>query len=312
MSNKELYDIVNDWKIWMEQEKRYSLNTVVSYVRDLDKLIEFLHKSTGCSVTLNDLVHVKIGDLRKWFASRYQCGVEAVTNARSLSALRNFFRYLSRMYYIDSQAVFYLSRPHLKKTLPKVLAGSHIEIILNYYKQLPQNWVDMRNFAIMMLLYGSGFRISEVVNLKFQDVREDRLFITGKGNKERVVPILSVVYKSLCQYIECCPYYLGARPNNQYIFVGVRGKKLSRTHFANIMQKLRAEMGLPDITTAHTFRHSFATHLFIGGADIRSVQELLGHTSLSTTQIYTHLDHKSIIEHYKAFHPQIVKKNIDY
>ncbi|QGR02719.1 tyrosine recombinase XerC [Ehrlichia ruminantium] len=311
MSSKELCNVVTDWTVWMEKEKRYSLNTIVSYVRDLNKFIEFLHKYLKCCVTLDDIVNIKVVDLRRWFAYRYTSGVEAATNARSLSTLKNFFRYLSRTYCIDSQAVFYLSRPHLKKPLPKVLTSSHIETILHYYKQLPQDWVDMRNFAIMMLLYGCGLRISEAVNLKFQDIKQDGIFITGKGNKERVVPILSLVNESLYKYVECCPYYLGSRPNDQYIFVGVKGKRLGRTYFANVVQRLRREIGLPDITTSHAFRHSFATHLFLGGADIRSVQELLGHASLSSTQIYTHLDYKSIIEHYKTFHPQTVKKITD-
>ena len=275
MLNRNLCDIVNDWTIWMEKEKRYSLNTTISYVRDLNQFIEFLRKDAVCSVTLDDLINIKVVDLRKWFAYRYKNGVEAVTNARSLSALKNFFHYLSRKYCIDSQAVFCLSRPHLKKPLPKVLAESHIEIILNYYKRLPQNWVDMRNFAIMMLLYGCGLRVSEAVNLKFQDIRQDGVFITGKGNKERIVPILSLVNESLDKYIEYCPYYFSSRPNDQYIFVGVKGKKLGRTYFANVVQKLRSKIGLPDITTSHTFRHSFATHLFLGGADIRSVQSYL-------------------------------------
>ena len=309
MKSQDLCVIINGWISWIEKERRYSVNTVDSYLRDVNKFVKFLYMSTLRSVTLEDIINIKVTDLRKWFAFRYQDNIEAVTNARSLSALKNFFQYLSRTYNIDNQAIFCLSRPRLKSTLPKTLARSHIQKILDYYSLLHNDWVVKRDFALTMLLYGCGLRISEAVNLRFQDIRRDELLIIGKGNKERILPVLPIVRESLNGYIKCCPYHIElSLLKNEYVFVGVKGKKLSRTYFANRIQKICKEIDLPDITTPHTFRHSFATHLFLSGADIRSIQELLGHVNLSTTQIYTHLDHKSVIEHYKNFHPQAIKK----
>ena len=310
MKDEKLCIIVNNWITWLETEKRYSLNTVDSYVRDVSKFIKFLYQCISRPVTLEDIVNIKVTDFRRWFAFRYQGGIEAVTNARSLSALKNFFRYLSRTYNIKSQAIFSLSKPILKNTLPKILEEDHIRKILNYYGLVSHDWVDKRDFALMILLYGCGLRISEAINLRFKDLRKEEILVIGKGNKERIVPILPMVAETLNEYIKCCPYHFGSSPvSDQYIFLGTRGKKLRRTYFANRVQKIRKEIDLPDITTPHTFRHSFATHLFLGGADIRSVQELLGHANLATTQIYTHLDHQSMIDHYKNFHPQMVKKD---
>ncbi|KJV65530.1 MULTISPECIES: tyrosine recombinase XerC [Ehrlichia] len=309
MKSQDLCVIINEWISWIKQERRYSINTVDSYLRDVNKFIEFLYRCTLRSVTLEDIINIKVTDLRKWFAFRYQANIEAVTNARSLSALKNFFQYLSRTYNVDNQAIFCLSRPRLKSTLPRTLAQSHIQRILDYYSLLHNDWIVKRDFALIMLLYGCGLRISEAVNLRFQDIRGDELLIIGKGNKERILPILPIVRESLDGYIKCCPYHVKlSAVGNEYVFVGVNGKKLRRTYFANRIQKIRKEIDLPDTVTPHALRHSFATHLFLGGADIRSIQELLGHVNLSTTQIYTHLDHKSVIDHYKNFHPQVIKK----
>ncbi|CEI85145.1 tyrosine recombinase XerC [Ehrlichia minasensis] len=309
MKDEKLYIIINKWVSWLEKEKRYSINTVDAYVRDVNKFLEFLYVCILRPVTLEDVVNVKVTDLRKWFTLRYQANVEAVTNARSLSALKNFFRYLSRTYDVGNQSIFCLSRPRLKSALPKTLVQSHIENIANYYS-LHGDWVFKRDFAIIMLLYGCGLRISEAVGLKFQDIGRGEVLVTGKGNKERILPILPVVRSSLDEYIKSCPYHTRlSSVDNGYIFVGVNGKKLGRTYFANRIKRICKKIGLPDTTTPHVFRHSFATHLLLGGADIRSIQELLGHANLSTTQIYTHLDHKSVIDHYKNFHPQVIKKN---
>ena len=309
MKDEKLCITVNEWVSWLEKERRYSVNTVDAYVRDVNKFLGFLYTYVLRPVTLEDVVNIKVADLRKWFAYRYQANVEAITNARSLSALKNFFRYLSRTCDVDNQSIFCLSRPRLKSALPKTLVQSHIENMVNYYS-LQDNWVFKRDFAIIMLLYGCGLRISEAVGLKFQDVRTGEILITGKGNKERILPILPVVRNSLDEYIKFCPYHTKlSSVGNEYIFVGVNGKKLGRTYFASRIQKICKKIGLPDTTTPHVFRHSFATHLLLGGADVRSIQELLGHASLSTTQIYTHLDHKSIIDHYRNFHPQVIKKH---
>ncbi|ABD45324.1 phage integrase family protein [Ehrlichia chaffeensis str. Heartland] len=310
MKDQKLCIVVNEWVSWIKKERRYATNTVDSYLRDVNKFIEFLYMCVLRPVTLEDIIGVKVADLRKWFAFRYQANIEAVTNARSLSALKNFFRYLSRTYNIDGQAVFCLSRPKLKSTLPRTLTQSHIQKIIDYYALLDTDWIVKRDFALIVLLYGCGLRISEAVNLKFQNIRREELLIIGKRSKERILPILPIVRQSLDEYVRCCPYHMELNSvKNEYVFVGVRGKKLKRTYFANRIQKICKEIGLPDVITPHAFRHSFATHLFLGGADIRSIQELLGHANLSTTQIYTHLDHKSVIDHYKNFHPQVIKKN---
>ncbi|KJV69123.1 tyrosine-type recombinase/integrase [Candidatus Neoehrlichia procyonis] len=305
--DKELLTIVDSWVNWLKCEKGYSINTISAYKSDVIGFIVFLYKTSLQIVTVKVISSISVKNLRQWLSFRYKDNIESVSNARAISALKNFFRYLCRVYDIDNQAVFYILKPIVRKSLPKVLYESHIDAICSSNEGLYQYWYEKRDLAIIMLLYGCGLRISEAINIKFCDFRGCELRVVGKGKKERVVVVLPLVKKYINEYIESCPYFCD-KNKTQYVFVGLRGSKLQRTYFAKRMQVMRRKIGLPEITTAHTFRHSFATHLFLRGADIRVVQELLGHSSLSTTQIYTNLDHNNIIDNYRDFHPQTIKK----
>ncbi|QXK91746.1 tyrosine-type recombinase/integrase [Neoehrlichia mikurensis] len=307
--DKELLTIIDDWVNWLKDEKGYSINTISAYKSDLNGFIVFLYKTSLQIVTVKTISNINVKNLRQWLSFRYKDNIESVSNARAISALKNFFRYLCRTHNIDNQAIFYISKPIVRKSLPKVLYESHINAVCNNKEGLYQYWDEKRDLAIIMLLYGCGLRISEAINVKFCDFKGYELRVIGKGKKERVTIVLPFVKKCINEYIASCPYFCDSYKNKaRYVFVGLRGNRLQRTYFAKRMQVMRRKIGLPEITTAHTFRHSFATHLFLRGADIRVVQELLGHSSISTTQIYTNLDHNNVIDNYKDFHPQTIKK----
>lgn len=304
-----LGSIIENWYEWLRCNRSYSPNTLESYMRDLKDLISFLSAHIGREVNIGSLEKLSISELRSWLSFRYARGVNARSNTRALSAVRNFFKYMKNNYEINNEAVFSLSKPIQRKTLPKALSISDIKTLLKEMKlsDLGEPWVIKREVAIIVLLYGTGFRISEALSLRISDVSGENLIITGKGNKQRQVFILPVVKKCLQEYIKACPY-LGIDDEAQYLFVGVRGKKLGRTYVANRLQKIRRTLNLPEILSPHAFRHSFATHLLQENVDIRSIQQLLGHSSLETTQVYTHLNYQDVFNMYKNFQQNLEKK----
>ncbi len=268
-------------------------------MRDLKDLISFLNTHIGGEVNVGTLKNLSIPELRSWLTSRYARGVNARSNTRALSVIRNFFKYIKNNHNIDNEAVFSLSRPIQRRTLPKALSIPNIKTLLKEMKlsDLGEPWVVKREIAIIVLLYGTGLRISEALNLRVSDINNESLIVTGKGDKQRQVFILPVVKKCIQEYIKACPYLDEA----QHLFVGVRGKKLGRTYVANRLQKIRRMLNLPEILSPHAFRHSFATHLLQEDIDIRSIQQLLGHSSLETTQIYTHLNYQMFLTCTKIF-----------
>ncbi|BAO99589.1 tyrosine-type recombinase/integrase [Wolbachia endosymbiont of Cimex lectularius] len=304
-----LGSIIENWYEWLRCNRSYSPNTLESYMRDLKDLISFLSAHIGGEVNVGSLEKLSISELRSWLSFRYARGVNARSNTRALSAVRNFFKYIKNNYEINNEAVFSLSKPIQRKTLPKALSISDIKTLLKEMKlsDLGEPWVIKREVAIIVLLYGTGLRISESLSLRISDVSGENLIITGKGNKQRQVFILPVVKKCIQEYIKACPY-LGIDDEAQYLFVGVRGKKLGRTYVANRLQKIRRTLNLPEILSPHAFRHSFATHLLQENVDIRSIQQLLGHSSLETTQVYTHLNYQDVFNMYKNFQQNLEKK----
>ncbi|WCR58963.1 MAG: Tyrosine recombinase XerC [Wolbachia endosymbiont of Ctenocephalides felis wCfeF] len=304
-----LGSIIENWYEWLRCNRYYSSNTLESYMRDLKDLISFLSAHIGGEVSIGSLEKLSISELRSWLSFRYARGVNARSNTRALSAVRNFFKYMKNNYEINNEAVFSLSKPIQRKTLPKALSIPDIKTLLKEMKlsDLGEPWVIKREVAIIVLLYGTGLRISEALSLRISDVSGENLIITGKGNKQRQVFILPVVKKCIQEYIKACPY-LGIDDEAQYLFVGVRGKKLGRTYVANRLQKIRRTLNLPEILSPHAFRHSFATHLLQENVDIRSIQQLLGHSSLETTQVYTHLNYQDVFNMYKNFQQNLEKK----
>ncbi|MDG7052433.1 MAG: tyrosine-type recombinase/integrase [Wolbachia endosymbiont of Alcedoecus sp.] len=304
-----LGSIIENWHEWLRCNRSYSPNTLESYTRDLQDLTSFLSAHIGGEVNVGSLEKLSISELRSWLSFRYARGVNARSNTRALSAVRNFFKYIKNNYEINNEAVFSLSKPIQRKTLPKALSIPDIKTLLKEMKlsDLGEPWVIKREVAIIVLLYGTGLRISEALSLRVSDVSGENLIIAGKGNKQRQVFILPVVKKCIQEYIKACPY-LGIDNEAQYLFVGVRGKKLGRTYVANRLQKIRRMLNLPEILSPHAFRHSFATHLLQENVDIRSIQQLLGHSSLETTQIYTHLNYQDVFNMYKNFQQNLEKK----
>ncbi len=294
-----LNSIINKWHEWLKFNRSYSVNTLESYVRDVMDLVNFLGMHTGGEVTTETLSRLSIPELRSWFSFRYTRGVNSRSNMRALSVIRNFFRYLHHNYGIDNQTVFSLSKPIRRRTLPKALSISDIKKLLNEMKlsDLGEPWIIKRDIALVMVLYGTGLRISEALNIKVKDINNDELVILGKGGKQRQVFILPIVKEHIQEYIKSCPHF----SVDGYLFLGARGKKLARTYFANRLQKIRRILNLPEILSPHSLRHSFATHLLNKDVDIRSIQQLLGHASLETTEIYTHLNYNEVFEMYKNF-----------
>ncbi len=308
MIDSSLCKIIESWYRWLRLEKNFSQNTLEAYRRDLNHLMLFLNSSIGEVVTLKTLKSLALFNIRGWLSFRHKKNISSTSNARALSAIRNFFKYINDYYDIDNQTIFSISKPILRKTLPKVLSRDNIKVAIEEVKlEAKYHWVAERNAAIILLLYGCGLRISEALSLKLKDVSSEELTVIGKGSKERRIFMLPIVKKQVEKYIKFCPY-LKYSMKDQDLFVGVRGKKLGRTYFANYLQKVRRMANLPETVIPHAFRHSFATHLFRENVDMRSIQQLLGHANLSTTQIYTHLNHKDVIDVYKNFHPQMSNK----
>ncbi|OEY86814.1 integrase [Wolbachia pipientis] len=295
----ELSSVISTWYNWLKFHRSYSVNTLESYMRDTKDLINFLGMHIGEEVTIETLSKLSIPELRSWLSFRYTRGVNARSNLRALSVIRNFFTYLNNNYSIDNKAVFSLSRPVRRKTLPKALSIYDIKTLLDGMKlsNFGEPWIIKRDIAIIILLYGTGLRISEALSIKANDINNDELIISGKGSRQRQVFILPVVKKYIQEYAKSCPYLSTDGP----LFLGARGKKLGRTYFANRLQKIRRILNLPEILSPHALRHSFATHLLHKDVDIRSIQQLLGHINLETTEIYTHLNYNEIFEMYKNF-----------
>jgi integrase/recombinase XerC len=249
-------------------------------MRDLKDLINFLSTHIGREVNVGSLEKLSVPELRSWLSFCYARGVNARSNTCALSVIRNFFKYIKNNYEINNEAVFSLSRPIQRRTLPKALSIPDIKTLVKEIKlsDFGEPWVIKREIAIIVLLYGAGLRISEALSLRVSDISNEDLIITGKGDKQRQIFILPVVKKCIEEYVKACPY-LGINNEAQYLFLGVRGKKLGRTYVANRLQKIRRILNLPEILSPHAFRYSFATHLLQKDVDVRSIQQLLGHSS---------------------------------
>lgn len=300
---------LNAWQEHLMHVKQVSPHTLSGYQQDIAQFLNFLHHYTSAPLSLDALQAVDQRSLRAWLAERKQQGIGDGSNARAMSSLRNFFRYLHKEQGIENAAVFNLRTPRLKKPLPKALTEEDSLRALETLKDLhPEPWVAKRDWALLTLIYGCGLRISEALSLTCGDIRQgdNGLRIRGKGRKERLVPLLPEVTHTVEEYLRACPYLQHPHPDAP-LFLGVRGLALNPKVFQRQIQHLRAYLGLPDSVTPHAFRHSFATHLLAGGGDLRTIQELLGHENLSTTQRYTHVDTARLMAAYKNAHPRAKK-----
>lgn len=296
------WDSVRDFLAGLASERQYATNTVAAYERDLSAFVAFLQTHLGHAVSLEDLGALRVTDFRSFLAQRRNEGLSNASLGRTLSALRSFFRHLERNGLTVNQAVFSIKRPKTPHAVPKPLSPDAMQRALDTVDKRRPSWVAARDLALLTLLYGCGLRISEALALKRRDVPlGETLRVLGKGRKERLVPVLLAVAEAVTTYVDLCPF--GAAPTEP-LFVGARGGALNPGVVQRRMRELRKALGLPETATPHALRHSFATHLLSGGADLRSIQELLGHASLSTTQRYTEVDTDNLKRVYDKAHPR--------
>ncbi|WP_112805457.1 tyrosine recombinase XerC [Ensifer sp.] len=300
-------DLLAERQRWLQgllQERRLSDNTVEAYERDTRQFLTFLTGHLAGPPRLSDISTLRPADLRGFLAQRRKGGAGARTLGRGLAGLRSFLRYLERSGLANAAGAAAVRSPKQPKSLPKPLTDREALNVVTTDAQLAEEpWVAARNAAVLTLLYGCGLRISEALDLTPGDFAgtPTSLRINGKGGKTRIVPLMAVARDAVATYLRLCPYHAGA---DQPMFRGTRGAKLQPAIIQREMQKLRGALGLPDTATPHALRHSFATHLLAGGGDLRTIQELLGHASLSTTQVYTGVDPTRLLEIYDRAHPR--------
>ncbi|MBM3556234.1 MAG: tyrosine recombinase XerC [Alphaproteobacteria bacterium] len=291
------------WRRWLAEEKRASPHTLAAYQRDLGDFLVFLTGHLGEEPGLSDLAALRPGDFRAYLAKRRADDVAATSIARGLSVVRGFFRFLDRRGLAHCPAAGVVRSPKLPKTLPRPLAESEALTALDAVGEFSDEpWIQARDIAVLTLLYGCGLRISEALGLtRAEAPKGEALRVLGKGKKTRLVPVLPAVREAVAAYLKACPHRL---PKDGPLFVGARGGRLNPRIIQGRMQQLRKALQLPETATPHALRHSFATHLLSAGGDLRSIQELLGHASLSTTQRYTGVDAARLIEVYERAHPR--------
>jgi integrase/recombinase XerC len=297
------------WLSALADERRMSAKTVEAYGRDLRQFLGFLSGHLGGRIGLTALRRLAPADVRAFMAARRADGIGSRSLMRALAGVRSFARFLERNGKGKVDALAAVRAPKVAKSLPKPLSIASAKRIADADLRAGEDreqWVLARDAAVLALLYGSGLRISEALSLKRADVplpgRGDTITVTGKGNKRRMVPVLAQVLTLIADYVAICPYNLPAEGS---LFLGVKGGPLSPRIVQLAMAQLRGALGLPDTATPHALRHSFATHLLARGGDLRAIQELLGHASLSTTQIYTAVDTERLLEAYFAAHPRV-------
>ena len=296
------------WLGRLADEQRRSVHTVAAYRRDLDDFLGFLAEHGGAAPDLAAIATLSIRDVRAWLARRAADGRARTSTARALSAVRVFFRHLEREGVPVSSALGLVRGPRIPRGVPRPLSESQARAVVDLDARSAgaPGWVARRDTAVLLLLYGCGLRIGEALGLDRADAPAAdgalrSLAITGKGNKQRLVPVLPVVAEAIADYLAACPHALG--PGDP-LFVGVRGRRLQPRLVQQTMALLRGALGLPASATPHALRHSFATHLLASGGDLRTIQELLGHASLSTTQRYTEVDEAGLLAAYTAAHPR--------
>jgi integrase/recombinase XerC len=294
------------WLGHLGAERRMSDKTVDAYRRDVHQFLAFLAGHFGGRVTLKRLSGLAPADVRAFMASRRAEGIGGRSLMRGLAGARSFARFLERDGNGKVAALAAVRAPKIAKTLPKPLSVAAAKRVPDADVRAGEErepWVLARDAAVLALLYGCGLRISEALGLKRKDTDggRDSLTVTGKGNKTRMVPLLPQVARLVADYVAICPYDL---PADGPLFVGAKGGPLSPRIIQLVMERLRGALGLADTATPHALRHSFATHLLARGGDLRSIQELLGHASLSTTQIYTGVDAERLLEAYRGAHPR--------
>ncbi len=278
-------------------------NTVKAYQADVLGFLAFMSQHNGGQQGLGPIARIGVRDMRSWMAHARAGGVGARTLARQLSAVKTFYRWLAEREGFEPTAVLSTRAPKFQRKLPRPLAEDAATAMIDTVElQATEAWVAARNSAVVTLLYGCGLRISEALSLTGADhPLPATLRITGKGGKERIVPVIDAARAAVGSYVALAPFEQTA---DQPLFRGVRGRGLNPRMVQKVMERARMQLGLPATATPHAMRHSFATHLLTAGGDLRAIQELLGHASLSTTQAYTAVDTARLLEVYDKAHPR--------
>ncbi len=304
----ECKDAVSAWLGQMKSGRRLAEKTIDAYSRDISQFSAFMCAHLGAPIGLKDLSDLKAADFRAFLAARRRDGASSRTLGRQLSAIRSLFRHLEKAGLAENASLGSVQSPKIAHSVPKPLSvDAAIKVVDEgdslAHPDAPQ-WEQNRDHAVLMLLYGCGLRISEALELNAEDAPQpgqDVMEITGKGGKTRIVPLLPQITEAIERYMRGCPYDLA---QGEALFRGKRGGRLNARNIQLLIERLRAALGLPDTATPHALRHSFATHLLSNGADLRTIQELLGHASLSTTQVYTETDRAHLLRQYAMAHPR--------
>ncbi|MDE6477775.1 MAG: tyrosine recombinase XerC [Alphaproteobacteria bacterium] len=305
-------DHVADFISYLTQTKHYSAHTVVAYERDIWAFIRFYGNFCGADIDLAQMAAADTICFRAYLADRQRNNMTPKSTARALSALRGFYKYLGRRYGIKNSAINLIGAPKIPKKLSKAISPDNVADMHGALRELDADnpWIAARDWALVVLIFGCGLRISEALSLCNRDVaaRPDAIRIRGKGNKERLVPVLPAVYDAIEKYVALRPF--GHAPNDA-LFRSIRGLPMSSRMAQKSIEMLRKYLQLPDYVTPHALRHTFATALLADGADLRTLQELLGHASLSTTQLYTKVNMAEISNIYAHAHPRAAQSDDD-
>ena len=298
----KLNSLIKEWASYNKNLRNLSENSVKAYSRDLRDFLNFSFKESVV-VLKSDLSNISAHTIRLWILSLRNRSVKASSLSRKISSLKNFFHWLENSHNIFNSAISKLDSPKKDSKLPRPIAVKDIKNLFSAFENNKEKrWIISRNQAIFLLLYTCGLRISEAINMKTNELPlNTSVLVKGKGKKERMVPILNIANQAIENYTKQCPYPIS---NSEYVFLGIKGNRMLPRSFQKAMERARNSIGLPSSTTPHSLRHSYATHLLNAGTDLRSIQKLLGHSSLSSTQIYTQIEQKRLLQVYKSTHPR--------
>ena len=294
----------HDWVAFLQNEKHFSRHTLRAYTKDILYFLEFLTSHLGKPPSLNDLGDTSLRDFRSWLSQRVAAGASNATRARQLSSIRSFLKWLDKNGHLHNAAIGGVRTPKQPKRLPRALPVEQAKMLAQNLEGIghQEAWIAYRDRALFTLLYGCGLRIDEALQLDYGNRPQNgEVRVMGKGSKERLVPVIDVVEKMLDEYIAQSPFPFDKETP---LFLGSRGGRLNQGVAQRQLRILRGQLGLPESLTPHALRHSFATHLLVNGSNLRIIQELLGHASVSTTQCYTDFDNAQLLEIYDRTHPR--------
>lgn len=296
----DLRKILGEWQTWLTVEKNVSKHTFRAYISDMTYFINFLANHHGSAISINELSAANITDFRSWLSKQAVKGNKNSSRARALSSIKNFLNWMDKQGIAHNAAISTVRSPKILRKLPRPLQEGQTFRLLD---DMPlDDWVAMRDKALFTLLYGCGLRIAEAISLDIANLPHNGfLCVTGKGNKERQVPVIKEVEKAIEDYRNICPF---PETETRALFIGAQGKRLHQGIAQKAIRDLRKQLNLPETATPHALRHSFATHLLQNGANLREIQELLGHASLSSTQLYTDINFENLKDVYKKAHPR--------